>query len=157
MDLWTRLWGRYHVPHNVFLVKYMVIWTFAQFSWKPQYKFNYVLFRASAELILGTVTCTITLYVGVCTSDRRPGGQTMSVGDERCPRAHYRSFFYDISRWNWTTNDGRMAWCFQPGVPWTRRTGRTSARILRLDSTCRPVSDSQRHLTVHIVDFKCHI
>jgi len=22
--LWTRLWGRYHVPQNVFLVKYSI-------------------------------------------------------------------------------------------------------------------------------------
>ena len=30
MDLWTRLWGRYHVPQNVFLVLYLTVLVYVE-------------------------------------------------------------------------------------------------------------------------------
>jgi len=48
MDLWTRLWGRYHVPQNVFLVcsNFTCNWVFVRLHW-----------RISASL------CEVTLLV----------------------------------------------------------------------------------------------
>ena len=51
MDLWTRLWGRYHVPQNVFLVYWWFIVTYHKHgvtrpmmtwrAWKKQWKVCY--------------------------------------------------------------------------------------------------------------------
>ena len=129
MDLWTRLWGRYHVPRNVFLVLY---------SFVPLRSFKVIDFFYKSKVH----TCLISYYWVIVTyalyrAVHKIENHPIMVAVPRC-RGYPKNFV--VKRFKLKA---RTSWYFSVETAWTA--------VSWLRSFCHKTRTSQTDDRQHII------
>jgi len=138
MDLWTRLWGRYHVSHNVFLV-FFIFFTLSTGHFCNRI---YILFIYCLMIVFLRVLMSVyhfTFYVVIAVWQLLIDGYVMLCSSVRRERAQFRQQTCSSKTPSLPLMPARNSWYSRRHIHWRMPSWEVLQRLVLFSAGLLPV------------------